>query len=76
MVPPMKLGVVDGFQTSVAAFATDIPGAHELGNALPIRPRLDPRRASRRRVRVRIDELRRAVDAYEHIAVSALEASG
>jgi acetylornithine deacetylase len=29
VVPPIKLGVLDGFKTSVAAFATDIPA---LGN--------------------------------------------
>jgi acetylornithine deacetylase len=31
MVPPVKLGVVDGFQTSVAAFATDIPALTNWG---------------------------------------------
>ena len=31
MVPPVKLGVVDGFKTSVAAFATDIPALTNWG---------------------------------------------
>ena len=31
MVPPVKLGVVDGFETSVAAFATDIPALTNWG---------------------------------------------
>ena len=31
MVPPVRLGVVDGFKTSVAAFATDIPALTNWG---------------------------------------------
>jgi acetylornithine deacetylase len=70
-VPPVRLGVLPGFATSVAAFATDIP---ELGNWG--RPHLfgpgSIHVAHRDDEHVRIEELRSAVDAYERLVLTAL----
>jgi len=71
MVPPMKLGVVDGFQTSVAAFATDIPALTNWGTPYLFGPG-SIHVAHRDDECVRIDELHRAVDAYEHIVRQVL----
>ena len=70
-VPPMRLGVLPDFATSVAAYATDIP---ELGNWG--RPHLfgpgSIHVAHRDDEHVRIDELRSAVGAYERLFATAL----
>lgn len=70
-VPPVRLGVLPGFATSVAAFATDIPELGHWG-----RPHLfgpgSIHVAHRDDEHVRIDELRSAVDAYERLALTAL----
>ena len=71
MVPPMKLGVVDGFQTSVAAFATDIPALTNWGTPYLFGPG-SIHVAHRDDECLRIDELHRAVDAYEHIVRQVL----
>lgn len=71
MVPPMKLGVVDGFQTSVAAFATDIPALTNWGTPYLFGPG-SIHVAHRDDECVRIDELHRAVDGYEHIVRQVL----
>jgi len=71
MVPPMKLGVVDGFQTSVAAFATDIPALTNWGTPSLFGPG-SIHVAHRDDECVRVDELHRAVDAYEHIVRQVL----
>jgi len=71
MVPPMRLGVVDGFQTSVAAFATDIPALSNWGTPYLFGPG-SIHVAHRDDECVRIDELHRAVDAYEHIVRQVL----
>ena len=71
MVPPMKLGVVDGFQTSVAAFATDIPALTNWGTPYLFGPG-SIHVAHREDEHVRVDELHRAVDAYEHIVRQVL----
>ena len=72
-VPPVRLGVLPGFPTSVAAFATDIPELSQWG-----RPHLfgpgSVHVAHRDDEHVRITELRAAVDAYERLALSALKA--
>jgi acetylornithine deacetylase len=72
-VPPVRLGVLPGFATSVAAFATDIPELSNWG-----RPHLfgpgSVLVAHRDDEYVRISELRDAVDAYERLAIAALEA--
>ena len=71
MVPPMKLGVVDGFQTSVAAFATDIPALTNWGTPYLFGPG-SIHVAHRDDECVRVDELHRAVDSYEHIVRQVL----
>jgi acetylornithine deacetylase len=72
-VPPVRLGVLPGFPTSVAAFATDIPELSQWG-----RPHLfgpgSVHVAHRDDEHVRIDELRAAVDAYEQLAMTSLRA--
>jgi acetylornithine deacetylase len=71
MVPPVRLGVLPGFPTSVAAFATDIPELTNWG-----RPHLygpgSIHVAHRDDEHVLITELRDAVDAYERIAMAVL----
>ena len=71
VVPPVKLGVVDGFATSVAAFATDIPKLSNWGTPYLFGPG-SIHVAHRDDEHVSIDELHRAVDAYERIARRAL----
>jgi acetylornithine deacetylase len=75
VVPPVKLGVVDGFATSVAAFATDIPKLANWGTPYLFGPG-SIHVAHRDDEHVSIDELHRAVDAYERIARQALELNG
>lgn len=67
MVPPVKLGVVDGFPTSVAAFATDIPALTNWGTPYLFGPG-SIHVAHRDDEFVDIDELRGAVDAYVRLA--------
>jgi acetylornithine deacetylase len=66
MVPPVKLGVVDGFKTSVAAFATDIPVLSNWGTPFLFGPG-SIHVAHRDDELVAIDELRAAVDSYERL---------
>jgi len=70
-VPPVRLGVVPGFKTCVAAYATDIPELTEWG-----RPHLfgpgSIHVAHRDDERVSVAELQAAVDAYERIARETL----
>jgi acetylornithine deacetylase len=74
VVPPVRLGVVDGFPTSVAAFATDIPALTNWGTPYLFGPG-SIHVAHRDDERVSIDELHAAVGGYERIAVAALRAS-
>lgn len=71
-VPPVKLGVVDGFPTSVAAFATDIPALGNWGRPFLFGPG-SIHVAHRDDEHVRVAELRASVDAYEQLARRALE---
>jgi acetylornithine deacetylase len=73
VVPPVRLGVVDGFATSVAAFATDIPALTNWGTPYLFGPG-SIHVAHRDDERVSIDELEAAVGAYERIVVAALAA--
>jgi acetylornithine deacetylase len=66
MVPPVKLGVVDGFETSVAAFATDIPALTNWGTPFLFGPG-SIHLAHRDDECVSIDELHSAVDSYERL---------
>jgi len=67
MVPPVRLGVVDGFETSVAAFATDIPALTNWGTPYLFGPG-SIHVAHRDDEFVAIDELRAAVQSYQVIA--------
>jgi acetylornithine deacetylase len=67
----MKLGVVDGFQTSVAAFATDIPALTNWGTPYLFGPG-SIHVAHSDAEHVRVDELHQAVDAYEQIVRQVL----
>jgi acetylornithine deacetylase len=69
-VPPMKLGVVPGFPTSVAAYATDIPELANWGRPFLFGPG-SIHVAHREDEHVRVAELRDAVDAYERLARAA-----
>ena len=65
-VPPVRLGTLPGFKTSVVAFATDIPAMPSWGTPYLFGPG-SIHVAHRDDEFVEIDELRRAVDAYEEI---------
>ncbi|HEY5220142.1 MAG TPA: M20/M25/M40 family metallo-hydrolase [Gemmatimonadaceae bacterium] len=66
MVPPVKLGVLPGFETSVVAFATDIPALGNWGAPYLFGPG-SIHVAHRDDEHVRVDELRAAVDTYVRI---------
>ena len=65
-VPPVRLGTLPGFETSVVAFATDIPAMPSWGTPYLYGPG-SIHVAHRDDEHVSIAELRRAVDAYERI---------
>ena len=71
MVPPVRLGVVDGFKTSVAAFATDIPALTNWGTPFLFGPG-SIHVAHRDDEFIDEKELLAAVDAYERIAQGVL----
>lgn len=71
VVPPVRLGAADGFPTSVVAFATDIPKLSAWGTPYLFGPG-SIHVAHRDDEHVSIDELHRAVDAYERIVQQAL----
>jgi acetylornithine deacetylase len=71
MMPPVKLGVIEGFATSVAAFATDIPAMPNWGSPYLFGPG-SIHVAHRDDELVAIDELRSAVDGYVRIARAVL----
>ena len=70
-VPPVRLGVVPGFATSVAAFATDIPALGAWGAPFLFGPG-SIHVAHTDDEHVPIAELRAAVDAYERLVVGAV----
>jgi acetylornithine deacetylase len=67
MVPPVRLGVLDGFPTSVAAFATDIPELGAWGTPYLFGPG-SIHVAHRDDEFVDLDELAAAADVYERLA--------
>jgi acetylornithine deacetylase len=75
MVPPVKLGVIGGFATSVAAFATDIPVLSAWGTPYLFGPG-SIHVAHRDDEFVSIDELRAAVGAYERMVRAVVAAAG
>lgn len=70
-VPPMRLATVDGFPTSVVAYATDVPVLTAWGTPYLFGPG-SIRVAHRDDEHMEIAELRAAVDAYERLAIAAL----
>jgi acetylornithine deacetylase len=72
MVPPVKLGVIDGFKTSVAAFATDIPAMPRWGTPFLFGPG-SIHVAHRPDEFIDVAELKAAVDMYEAIVRGALQ---
>ena len=72
MVPPMRLGVVPGFETSIAMFATDVPVLSNWGTPYLFGPG-SIHVAHREDEFVDVEELRRAVGAYERLALAALD---
>ena len=73
-VPPVRLATVPGVPTSVVAFATDIPVLTRWGQPYLFGPG-SIHVAHSDHESIDIAELRRAVDAYEHIARSVLAAA-
>lgn len=75
MVPPVRLATVDGFETSVAAFATDIPALTNWGTPYLFGPgSVHVAHTTDEHVSVR--ELAGAVSAYERLALAALAKEG
>ena len=70
VVPPMRLGAVEGFETSIAAFATDIPELSNWGTPYLFGPG-SIHVAHRDDEHVEIAELEAAVEGYERLARAA-----
>jgi acetylornithine deacetylase len=73
-VPPVRLGTVPGYRTSVVAFATDIPAMPAWGTPYLFGPG-SIHVAHRDDEHIAIGELRAAVDGYERL-VTAIERDG
>jgi acetylornithine deacetylase len=71
-VPPMRLATIDGFSTSVVAYATDVPVLSAWGTPYLFGPG-SINVAHRDDEHIEIDELYAAVDAYERLVHAALE---
>lgn len=71
MVPPVRLGVLPGFATSVAAFATDIPALTNWGRPYLFGPG-SIHLAHKDDEYIEVAELQEAVHSYERIAREAL----
>jgi acetylornithine deacetylase len=74
-IPAMRLGTLEGFPTSVVAFATDIPAMPAWGTPYLFGPG-SIHVAHRDDEHVEIDALRAAVDSYERIVESLLHHEG
>jgi acetylornithine deacetylase len=70
-VPPVRLGTLPGFPTSVVAYATDVPALTSWGTPYLFGPG-SIHVAHTPDEHVRVDELVAAVDAYERIVRGAL----
>lgn len=75
LAPPMHLGVLPGFPTSVAKFATDVPALNRWGTPYLFGPG-SIHVAHTMEERVSVSELERAVESYVRIALGALEREG
>lgn len=71
-VPPVRLGALPGFETSVAAYATDIPKLGNWGEPYLFGPG-SIHLAHRDDEHVEVAELRAAVVAYQRIALEAMK---
>lgn len=71
-VPPMRLATIDGFPTSVVAYATDVPVLSWWGTPYLFGPG-SINVAHRDDEHVEIAELHAAVEAYERLVLAALE---
>jgi acetylornithine deacetylase len=71
-VPSIRLATIEGFPTSVVAYATDVPVLSAWGTPYLFGPG-SINVAHRDDEHIDIDELRAAVDAYERLATTALE---
>jgi acetylornithine deacetylase len=70
-VPPVRLQALDGFQTSVAAFATDLPSLTNWGVPYLFGPG-SVHVAHTDNEHVSVAELESAVDAYVRLATTAV----
>ena len=70
-VPPVRLSALDGFPTSVAAFATDLPSLTNWGTPYLFGPG-SVHVAHTDNEHVSLAELDRAVDAYVRLATTAI----
>ena len=73
VVPPVRLGTVPGFPTEVVRYATDVPALTNWGTPYLFGPG-SIHVAHTDGEYVEIAELRAAVDAYERLALAALDA--
>lgn len=71
-VPPMRLATIDGFPTSVVAYATDVPVLSTWGTPYLFGPG-SINVAHRDDEHVEVEQLHSAVDAYERLALAALD---
>lgn len=71
-VPAVRLGVLPGFPTSVAAYATDVPNLSSWGTPYLFGPG-SIHVAHTDEEFISVGELRDAVGAYERLAITALE---
>ncbi len=74
-IPAVRLGIVPGFETSVAAYATDIPALSRWGTPYLYGPG-SIHVAHTMDEYVRVADLERAVGDYERLAVAALAQHG
>jgi acetylornithine deacetylase len=75
VVPPVRLGTLPGFPTSVVAYATDIPQLTNWGIPYLFGPG-SIHHAHRDDEHVSVADLGAAVDSYERIATEALSGRG
>lgn len=71
-VPPVRLATIEGLPTSVVAYATDVPALAAWGTPYLFGPG-SINVAHRDDEHIEIAELRAAIDAYERLALAALE---
>ena len=71
-VPPMRLATIDGFPTSVVAYATDVPALSAWGTPYLFGPG-SINVAHRDDEHLDIEELHAAIAAYERLVLAALE---